>query len=160
MIRLTIAAVGLALALPALAGAQNKADFSGTWNVDPAKSDPPPQGRGPAMGGGLTTKLVITQSASELIAVTTNARGETRTVYKLDGSDTNETTPMGTSKSKVSWDGGKLVVNRVQTITTPGGSFEITSKEVYTLEGKVLTLVTSRTMPMGTTTRKTVFNKG
>jgi hypothetical protein len=159
MIRITIATVGLALALPALAGAQNRTDFSGTWNVDTAKSDPAPQGGGRGMGGGPTTKLVITQSATELIAITTNARGETRTVYKLDGSDMNETTPIGTSKSKVSWDGGKLVVNRVQNITTPQGSGEITSKEVYTLEGKVLTLVTSRTMPMGNTTRKTVFNK-
>jgi hypothetical protein len=159
MIRITIATVGLALALPALAGAQNKTDFSGTWNVDTAKSDPAPQG-GRGAGGGPTTKLVITQSATELIAVTTNARGETRTVYKLDGSDINETTPSGTSTSKVSWDGGKLVVNRVQKITTPQGSGEITSQEVYTLEGKVLTLVTSRTMPMGSTTRRTVFNKG
>jgi hypothetical protein len=160
MIRITIATVALAMALPALAGAQNKTDFSGTWNADPAKSDPAPQGGGRATGGGLTTKLVITQSATELIAVTTNARGETRTVYKLDGSEMNEATPMGTSKAKVSWDGGKLVVNRVQNITTPQGSGEIISKEVYTLEGTVLTLVTSRTMPMGTTTRKTVFNKG
>ena len=159
MIRITIAAVGLALVLPASVGAQNKTDFSGTWNVDTAKSDPAPQGGGRSMGGGPTTKLVITQSATELIAVTTNARGETRTVYKLDGSDMNETTQMGTSKSNVSWDGGKLVVSRVQSITTPQGSGEITSKEVYTLEGNVLTLVTSRTMPMGTTTRKTVFNK-
>ena len=160
MIRLTIAALGLALALPAFAGAQNKTDFSGTWNLDTAKSDPSPQGSGRGMGAGPTTKLVITQSATELIAITTNARGETKTVYKLDGSDVNETTPMGTSKSKASWEGGTLVVNRLQKITTPEGSGEITSKEVYALEGKVLTLVTSRTTPMGSTSRKTVFNKG
>ena len=162
MIQVTVATLALALALPAMAAAQARTNFAGIWNVDAAKSDPPPQGGGGrGMGGGATTtKLVITQTAAEMTVVATNARGETKTSYKLDGTEMKETAAMGESKAKVSWDGAKLVVNRVQNVTTPQGAFEITSKETYSVEGGVLTLVTARHSPMGDTSRKTVFTKG
>ena len=62
-----------AIVLPFSARAQGKADFSGTWTLDTAKSDPPPQGRGGGGGGGGGT-LTIKQTASEL-SVTSEGRG-------------------------------------------------------------------------------------
>ena len=79
---------------------------------------------------------------------------------KLDGTEMKETVAMGESRAKVSWDDARLVVNRVQNVTTPQGAFEITSKETYSVSGGILTLVTARNSPMGNTSRKTVFTKG
>jgi hypothetical protein len=140
-----------------MAVAQAKTDFSGTWNVDTAKSDPAPRGGG---GGGATTKLVITQTAADMTVVVTTGLGEAKTTYKLDGTEMKETAAMGESRVKVSWDGPRLVVNRVQNVSTPQGAFEITSKETYSVSGGILTLVTARNSPMGNTSRKTVFTKG
>ena len=156
MTRMTVATLALVLALPAMAAAQAKTDFTGTWNVDIAKSDPAPQGGG---GGGATTKLVIRQTAVDMTVIVTTGR-EAKTTYKLDGTEMNETVAMGESRAKVSWDGARLVVNRVQNVTTPQGAFEITSKETYSVSGGILTLVTARNSPMGNTSRKTVFTKG
>jgi hypothetical protein len=157
MMRITVATLALVLFLPAMTLTQAKTDFSGTWNVDTAKSDPAPQGGG---GGGATTKLVITQTAVDMTVIVTTGRGEAKTTYKLDGTEMKEKVAMGESRAKVSWDGASLVVNRVQNVTTPQGAFEITSKETYSLSGGHLTLVTARNSPMGNTSRKTVFTKG
>ena len=157
MMRITVATLALVLALPAMAVAQAKTDFSGTWNVDTAKSDPAPQGGG---GGGATTRLVITQTAADMTVVVTTGRGDTKVTYKFDGTEMKEKVAMGESRAKVSWDGATLVVNRVQNVTTPQGAFEITSKESYSMSGGILTLVTARNSPMGNTSRKTVFTKG
>jgi len=154
MTRMTAAVLVVALTIPAVLAAQGTTNFAGTWNLDAAKSDPSVAGR----AGVATTKLVITQTANELTVVTTTARGETKTVYKLDGSEMIESGAMADSKAKASWEGGKLVINRVQTLKAVAGT--ITSKEVYSINGGALTLVTSRTSPGGDTSRKTVFTKG
>ena len=146
----------MALTIPAVLAAQGTTNFAGTWNLDAAKSDPSVAGR----AGVATTKLVITQTANEMTVVTTTARGETKTLYKLDGSEMNEAGVMADSKAKASWEGGKLVINRVQTLKGVAGTGTITSKEVYSISGGALTLVTSRTSPGGETSRKTVFTKG
>jgi hypothetical protein len=156
MMRNTVATLVLVMALPAMSLAQSKTDFSGTWNVDGAKSDPAPRGGG---GAGATTRLVITQTAANMTVIVTTGRGEAKTAYKLDGSEMKESAAMGESRAKVSWDGPRLVVSRVQNVTTPQGAFEITSKEIYSVTGGVLTLVTSRNSPMGNTSRTTVFTK-
>jgi hypothetical protein len=157
MIRSTVAALALVVALPAMAVAQSKTNFSGTWNVDAAKSDPPPRGGG---GAGATARLVITQTALDMTVVVTTGRGDAKTTYKLDGSEMKESAAMGESRAKASWDGPRLVVSRVQNVSTPQGAFEITSKETYSLSGGILTVVTTRNSPMGNTSRTTVFTKG
>lgn len=157
----------LALALPAAALTQGKADFSGTWNVDEAKSDPAPAGRGGGGGGGgrgggmgTPSKLVIKQTAGELTVETTTANGAQTAVYKLDGSESVNKTAMGESKGKVSWEGNNLVINSTQDLNFQGNAIQITAKEVYSLAGNVLTVTTTRTTARGETTRKLVFNKG
>jgi hypothetical protein len=163
------------LAVPALTWAQAKADFSGTWTFDEAKSDPAPArggggggggapggggGGGRGMGGGTPTKLVIKQTATDLTVESTLAAGAQTAVYKLDGSESINKTGAGEAKTKATWDGANLVLSGSQTLTTPQGDMSITSKEVYSVSGSVLTITTTRTTPRGETTRKLVFNKG
>jgi hypothetical protein len=155
-----------ALALPALTGAQAKADFSGTWTFDEAKSDPAGggggggRGGGGRMGGGPPSKLVIKQTGTELTVESTLANGAQTAVYKLDGSESANKTGMGESKSKATWEGANLVLTGKQTITTQQGEMQIDTKEVYSVAGPVLTITTTRVTPRGETTRKLVFNKG
>ena len=160
-----------ALAVPALVNAQ-KADFSGTWTFDEAKSDAPAGpggggggrgaggGGGGRMGGGTPSKLVIKQTASELTVERTLPNGTETAVYKLDGSESTNKIGMGESKMKASWEGANLVLSGQQAVSTPQGNFDIATKEVYSVAGAVLTVTTTRTTPRGENTRKLVFNKG
>jgi hypothetical protein len=160
-----------ALCMPALAFAQAKADFSGTWTFDEAKSDPAGgpggggggggrPGGGGRMGGGTPSKLVIKQTASDLTVETTTASGAQTAVYKLDGSESVNKTAMGESKAKATWEGSTLVIAGKQALSTPQGNFEIDVKDVYSLADGVLTVTATRVTPRGETTRKLVFNKG
>ena len=162
-------ALAAALVMPVLAGAQAKADFSGTWTFDEAKSDPAPggggggggaRGRGGRMGGGSPTRLVIKQTAGDVTIESTLANGAQTAVYKLDGSESINKLGMGDATSKATWDGANLVLNSALALTTPQGDMQITSKEVYSVTGSVLTVTTTRVTPRGETTRKLVFNKG
>src|SRR5262245_29637108 len=116
MKRVMLLALIAALVLPFSARAQGKADVSGTWTLDTAKSDPPPQGRGGrgGGGGGGGGTQTIKQTANEL-SVTSEGRGGPQTmVYKLDGSEsTNEVMGRGGAqsvKSTAKWDGSNLVI--------------------------------------------------
>ena len=154
----------LALALPVTASAQGKVDWSGTYTFDEAKSDPAPAGRGGGGGGrgggGTASKLVLKQAAGSLTIERTTANGTDTLVYKLDGTESVNKMGMGEAKSKVTFEGGNLVITSKQAIQTQAGNMEIDTKEVYTLAGNVLTIQTSRTTARGETSRKLVYNKG
>jgi hypothetical protein len=168
MKRVVVFFVALALAAPAIAWAQGKADLSGTWTLDESKSDPAPAGRGGGgggrggggRGGGTASKLVIKQTAGDLTIERTLPNGAETVVLKLDGSESVNKMGMGEGKSKTSWDGNTLVVTTQAQLQTPQGTFDITSKDVYSLQGGVLTVTTTRTTGRGDTTRKLVYTKG
>lgn len=103
-----------ALALPSALHAQDKPDFSGTWKMDPSRSESAVQNEpiGPVT-------LVIAQTFGEVRIETTRTRGTTVVTYKLDGSEIK--IPGGTAKTH--WDGSTLVTEAVrdvqgQTVTT------------------------------------------
>lgn len=166
--------VGLALAalvaLPAAGWAQAKTDFAGTWTLDETKSDPAPArrgggggggGRGGGRGGGIASSMTIKQTPAQLSIDRTTPGGTQTAVYRLDGSESANTMGMGEAKTKSSWDGAKLVMMTTQTGPGRGGetmTFEI--KEVYSLDGGVLTIERTQTTPAGTQTRKLVYTKG
>lgn len=167
---LTISALALFLAVPSLVWAQAKPDFSGTWTFDEAKSDPAPAraggggggggGRGGGrMGGAPATAMTIKQTAAELSMDRTTPQGAQTVVYKLDGSESKNTIGMGPATSKAVWDGAKLVISTTQTVQGRGGEMTIDSKEIYSVDGKTLTIETTRNTPMGTQTRKLVYTK-
>src|SRR5260221_12979186 len=84
MKRVTFLALMVAVILPFAAHAQPKADFSGTWTLDTAKSDPPPQGRGGGGGAGAGT-ATIKQTGAHLAVTSEGRQGPPPMAYKLEG---------------------------------------------------------------------------
>lgn len=169
---------GVALAalvtLPAAVSAQAKTNFSGSWTYDQAKSDPPPtQGRrgggdggGRGVGGGAATTLTIEQTPTQItIERAMGPAGTTSGVYKLDGSESpNALGDVFLSRSKVSWEGPNLVITTVKDLGQgPNGMMSEDLKEVYNLDGGVLTVTATThntpSTPNSDRTRKLVYNK-
>lgn len=105
--------------------------------------------------------MTIKQTAAELSVDRTTAQGAQTAVYKLDGTESTNTIGMGPAASKASWDGARLVIATTQTMQGRGGGGEVTveSKDVYTRDGSVLTIESTRTTPAGSTTRKLIYTK-
>jgi hypothetical protein len=155
MKRVLSLALAAALVVPFIAQAQAKPDFSGTWTLDAAKSDPAPAGRGGGgggggRGGGGGGPVTIKQSPTDItIGMAT---------YKLDGSETEIQGRGGVQKAKATWDGAKLVITT--NIDMQGTA--ITTKAVRSLsaDGKEMTVETTTTgAPQGGGTRKQVYTK-
>src|SRR5438105_3385444 len=106
MNRSFLLAAVLGVVLSPSARAQSKPDFTGTWKLDFAKSDPAPAGRGVVAGGSLTIKQV----GDDMLIVREGTQGPQTLTYKLDGSEsTNAVAGRGgaiaDTKSKAKWDG-------------------------------------------------------
>jgi hypothetical protein len=158
MRRVLLTAMVAAVIIPFTARAQSKPDFSGTWTLDTAKSDPAPQGRG---GGGMGAgSVTIKQTVTELAITSEGRQGPQTMTYKLDGSESsNEVMGRGgaqTVKSKAKWDGASLVVET----TRDFNGMSITTKEVRRLDGKDLIVEVTAQTPQGEQKRKMVYTKG
>ena len=155
MKRTAILALAAAIVIPFSARAQSKPDFSGTWTMDAAKSDPAPQGRGGGGGGSQTIK----QTATELSVQTEGRQGPQTMVYKLDGSaSTNKVMGRGGEqevKSTAKWDGSSLVIETTRDIQ----GMSITTKEVRKMDGASMVVETTINTPQGEQKRKVVYNK-
>ena len=159
---LTLVALMLALvlALPAVSSAQAKPDFSGKWVQDMDRSDPMGGPGGGGRGPAGPQNVTITQSAAELVIERETPNGPMKTVYKLDGSDSENTTARGTSKTKSTWEGATLVTAGTQTMNMQGNEVTMEMREVRSLEADgAMTVVTTTKSPMGERTRKVVFKK-
>ena len=158
MQRVLLFALAAAVVLPFHARAQAKADFSGTWTLDTAKSDPAPQGRG---GGGGAASVTIKQTGSELAVTSEGRQGPQTMTYKLDGSEsTNQVMGRGGAqsvKSTAKWDGSSLVIET----TREFNGMSITTKEVRRLDngGKEMHIETTTQTPQGEQKRKVVYTK-
>jgi hypothetical protein len=153
MKRILALALVSALVVPFAAFAQAKPDFSGTWTLDEAKSDPPAMGRGGRGGGrgGPAGPVTIKQTATQIQI------GDL--TYKLDGSESTNTMqgrggPQEV-KSKAGWDGANLVIESSRDL----GGMSITTKETRSVTGTVMTVQTSINTPQGEQSRKTVYTK-
>ena len=169
----SIVSIALAalVALPAAGRAQAKTNFAGTWAFDQAKSElgPAQTGRGGRGGRGgassVATTLTIQQTAAQITIEGTVGELPISAVYKLDGSQsTNTLGDIFLSRSKVTWEGPKLVITTIKDMGQgPNGMMSEDSKEVYSVDGGVLTIVaTTRTTPSASgreQTRKLVYNK-
>jgi hypothetical protein len=109
----TMAAAAI-LALSSTASAQNRPDFSGTWKLDPARSQSAVQNE------PITTMTeVIAQTPTTITVDITRPDGHVVHTYKLDASDATPLPGVG----KAHWDGAILVTEAVgdvngQTVTT------------------------------------------
>jgi hypothetical protein len=157
MRRVFLFALAAAVILPFSARAQSKPDFSGTWTMDTAKSDPAPQGR----GGGGAASVTIKQTGSELAITSEGRQGPQTMTYKLDGSEsTNQVMGRGgaqTVKSTAKWDGSSLLIETTRDFQ----GMAITTKEVRRLDngGKDMVVESTTQTPQGEMKRKVVYTK-
>src|SRR5437867_12887479 len=161
MRRVLLTAMVAAVIIPFTVSAQGTPDFSRTWTLDTAKSDPAPQGRGGRGGGGGGGSMTIKQTGTELAVTTEGRQGPQTMTYKLDGSEsTNQVMGRGgaqTVKSTAKWDGSSLVIETTREFQgTP-----ITTKEVRRLDngGKEMIIESTTQTPQGEQKRKTVYTK-
>ena len=149
-----------------LVAASAKADFSGTWKLDLAKS----QGLPPAFKA---QTLIVKQTGDrvEIVSKTSIEEGDQDQVdtYTLDGKEADymQKGPGGAEgrgKRTASWaaDGNGIDVKEAATFDTPGGPVEvkITRKWSLSADGKTLTIDMTVDGPMGTQTIKRVLTKG
>ena len=174
MRQILIVAVAALVALPAAARAQAKPNFSGSWTLNQGGSAPA-AARGARAGGGggrggagaVPQSLTITQTATQITIERAMAGGAlTSAIYNLDGSESgNLLGDVFLSKSKVSWDGAKLVILTTKDFgeVASGGMSQEDTKEVYSFDGSVLTVTTTLpgtpAMPAGGQTRTLVYNR-
>jgi len=160
--------------------AQKSTDFSGTWNLDLAKSKLSDREKASIESQTLT----ITQTATDLTVATATKRTpppadapaggppggrgmgmgspDGSTTYKLDGKEVKSemTTPMGSMPMslKAKLDGGKLEITR--TMTTPMGDRTSTEKWSLGADGTTLSIESQRpNRDGGTDTTTKVFVK-
>jgi hypothetical protein len=154
------AAASLAFLVGAsIAVAQPRPDFSGRWAFVPAKSTGKPSiprlynDAGAVAASG---PLVITLTAAALQV----RIGGVDLVYRLDGSEANISAlgRAGFPVGRAAWDGPRLVVTTTQEVFSPakGDYVKIPSKEVYALQGTVLTVEKTRTSVSGSTQTETL----
>ncbi len=162
----TLAAIGL-LAGPLSA---QKPDFSGTWKLNPEKSDPmpaPPAGGGGGqrpggMGGMRPSELFITHSDSKMVIEQKMGDRTTLLTYYLDGRESKNPGMRGNEMTtKSAWAENTIATDGDNTFTTPMGEMTIKSHEVRSMseDGKTMTIVSTVTSPRGEMTRKTVYEK-
>jgi hypothetical protein len=162
----TLVAV-LAFAVGAYAQRPN---FAGKWVLDPEKSvmgggpgGGPPGGGAPGGGGGRAGggmmgggPLTITQTATEMVIERTMGENVTKTVYKLDGTESKNEGRGGTSSYISKWDGAKLVT--AIKAETQMGTRESTEVRSLAADGTMV-VETTRQGQNGPTTTKMVYNK-
>jgi hypothetical protein len=140
-----------------------KANFSGTWNLNEGKSN-----LGDSQFRG-SLKITATQDANALtlVRLSKGRNDEDRTTnekYALDGTESQNSGFMNTvRKSKASWsaDGKILTINSVMTFEREGEKREFKSTEAWSLsaDGKNLTIVSTATMQGGEFKQTRVYDK-
>jgi hypothetical protein len=160
--------------------AQAPADFSGRWKVEtkveaPATGAPAatPAPRGD-MGSGWGSTIAITQDASRLVVESMlysnyDLQQQPRFVYALDGSETRNTMMMGRGFQEISsrarWEGSRLLITTVHTLTDPSSGKPVTMNVTQTLSLSSTTTLVVEVTRAGVlggqpSTTKTVYTKG
>ena len=151
--------LALTLAVASQAVAQGKADFSGTWRFNQAKSSPGIAGNTPNIP--FPSQLVVKQSPTEFYVASTSVRQAPLTAtYKLDGSKVTVDAPRGiTETGDAKFDGATLVINTRRSFTSPAGETVINFKEIWSVNGGVLTIEKTRIEDGETSSEKAVYVK-
>ena len=130
------------------------ASLAGTWAIDPAGRG----GRGNFAGYSIATRMVITESATEVkIETNTGTENQLQTaIYTLDGSENPVPGPLGwDTRASARRQDGKLLVTITRSIDGPEGKLNFEIRDVYSVAGNVLTLERSQ----GSRTQKTVYQR-
>ena len=164
----TLATGVAAVTLVAGLAAQAKPDFSGKWTLvpDPNAAAAPagPGGGGGGRGGGggqfCGPECTVAQDGTSLTITRTTQAGETKAVYKLDGSESkNMQAGRGGQTevvSKAMWDGNKVSVSTTRDL----GGTAVTTKTVLSVTGGEMTVENEGQGPNGPTTTTQKYKKG
>jgi hypothetical protein len=149
-------------------GTSAPVNFSGTWQLDPAKSDVRIAGAG-AEGKNakdISLTMIVDQQGTTLnVTRTLTVDGEKRQevhAYKTDGSPTTHTGLRGESVvAKASWEDDKLVLVTTRTMSVLVTEVKVESKGVWSLSshGKTLTIDGALQTPRRKEQVKAVFHK-
>lgn len=161
MTRVMIAlSVVLTLGAAAVARAQARPDFSGTWRISQAKSSRNVVGNTPDIQ--FPSQIEVKQDATDLAIVATSVRQQPLSAtYKLDGSKVNVQAPEGiTETGQAMVNGTTLVITSRRSFSSPAGDVIVDFKEVWTVNGNELTIEKTRTQVGDTpSTQKAVYDK-
>jgi hypothetical protein len=157
--RVYLAASAALLALTISTAAQSQPNFSGTWTLDPAKSD-----FGPMPGPDSVVMVIDHKDPALKVNVTQKSQmGEASndSTYSTDGKDNvnKMRSPAGDQdvKSTTKWNGKMLATSR--TIEAQGMSIGIDETWDLSADGKVLTINRNLNTPQGAFSTKMVMNK-
>lgn len=154
--------------------AQAQPQFTGTWVLDRAQSQLPAHGHhGKGMADPQAApaeiKLIVEQQGNTLKATRTMLRGmrerSMSETFVLDGSERTESTHRGgTSVTKATLGGDRLVVNKTHTMPAkeqgePARTFSRESVWTLSPDGRTLTIDTTMQSARGDRTMKTVFTR-
>jgi hypothetical protein len=130
-------------------------DFSGSWKLNPAKSNfgsfPAPQ--------SIARQIVQKGAKLSMTSVQKGAQGEVTSefVYTTDGKPVTNKSKGGESKGSAQWIGDKLMIESSRDVQ----GATLTQKDIWTLspDGKTLTVDSHVTLPNGDFDIKQVFEK-
>jgi hypothetical protein len=160
MRRWTIAlSVCLALGADAVTLAQSKADFSGTWRLNQAKSSRDAVGNTPDIP--FASQLEVKQTPTDISVLSTSVRQQPLSAtYKLDGSQVNVQAPEGiTETGAATLNASQLVITSHRSFSSPAGDIVVEFKEVWNVNGNVLTVEKTRTQSGESSTKQAVYDK-
>ena len=156
-----VVVLGVALAMVAetVSHAQAKVDFTGTWRFNQAKSSPNIAGNTPVVP--FPSQILVKQTATEISIDSTSVRQQpVSAVFKLDGSKVTIKAPSGISESgEAKFDGATLVVTSRRSFSSPAGETVVDFKEVWTLNGNILTIVKTRIQEGESASETAVYDK-
>ena len=156
---LIVVGVALTVAVPAVALAQAKPDFSGTWRFNQGKSNPGLAGNTPSIP--FPSQIVVKQTATDLAVDSSSVRQQPLSaVFKLDGSKVTVQTPSGiTETGEAKFEGANVVITTRRSFSSPAGETVVNFREVWSLGGNALTIEKTRTEDGESSSEKAVFDK-
>lgn len=147
--------VVMILAIPGFVYSQSQTDFSGTWVLDPSKSELGINSTASQKNPMRKMELVLTQTDKQLTVK--RSSGETA-VYQLDGSESINSLPGGgQATTTMNWLGDTLVA----TTTSSIGEMNVEMVDVRSLDasGKVMNLKVTRQTPRGEVKQTLIYLK-
>ena len=149
----------LVLVLHAAGLAQTRPDFTGTWQLNQAKSSLRVGGNGQIVP--FASQLVVKQTDSELHLDASSVRQEPVTaLFRLDGTRVSIQAPRGiTETGEAKLEGSTLVMTSRRSFASPLGETVVSFKETWTLDRNVLTVEKTRTDDVGSFTEKAVYDR-
>jgi len=169
----TIGLIAAALLMAVTVTAYAQPQFSGTWVLDPSQSQLPAHegGRGGKAPDAApkqppVVKLIVEQQGTSVKVTRSMARDNRERTFSesfvADGSEQTKPGRHGSTVTKATLGGDRLVVNSTHTMTGKDGQARTMSREsVWTLspDGRTLTIDTTMHGARGDRTMKTVYLK-